>query len=136
MKSISQQNGFTLIELLVVVAIIGILAAIVLGSLSDTRRSAKDAVIKESISEAIKDAALFADANGDWDGFCDDPELVGSGKLADQVVRSGGTFQCGSTAEGFCVSATLNMGVNICSDEYRAIKEGFLCTAADDIVCD
>ncbi len=36
----SHQNGFTLIELLVVIAIVGILAGVVLASLSDVRSSA------------------------------------------------------------------------------------------------
>lgn len=130
------KNGFTLIELLVVVAIIGILASIVLSSLTNARKSAKDAVIKESISEALKSAEIYADKNGDYAGFCDDPEITSGGKLDSQITKNGGSFACGSTVDGFCLSSTLNLGGSICSDGYREIKRGFVCSGASDTVCD
>jgi prepilin-type N-terminal cleavage/methylation domain-containing protein len=47
-------NGFTLLELLVVIAIIGVLATIVMGSLSSSRSKAKDAAIIQGIREFEK----------------------------------------------------------------------------------
>jgi|SRR3989344_3599913 len=58
------RRGFTLIELLVVIAIIGILASIVMVSLSGARGSSKDVSVKQQMSSMRTAAELYYFANG------------------------------------------------------------------------
>lgn len=70
MKRITQY-GFTLIELLVVIAIIGILAAVVLASLSDARDGAQDAGIAQSMANLRSQAELHYNQQGlSYEDFC------------------------------------------------------------------
>lgn len=57
------KEGFTLIELLVVIAIIGFLASIVLASLNQARRKARDARRVSDIHQIQQALELYFDTN-------------------------------------------------------------------------
>lgn len=61
-----KNKGFTLIELLVVIAIIGILASIVLASLSNARDKGKDASVKSQLSSMRAQAELYFTNKGSY----------------------------------------------------------------------
>jgi len=57
------KQGFTLIEILVVIAIIGILAGVIISSLSSARNNARDVALKQAADAFIKQAHLYYNQN-------------------------------------------------------------------------
>jgi prepilin-type N-terminal cleavage/methylation domain-containing protein len=63
MSSHSRTTGFTLIEVLVVISIIGLLAAVVMGSLSSARMKGRDAARIVDVRELKKALEFYYDNN-------------------------------------------------------------------------
>jgi len=118
-----KKKGFTLIELLVVIAIIGILAGIVLVSLSGAQKKAKDGRIMADMNQLRTVASLFYDSAtpNTFTGLDADAD---EGKIADDVAAQGGTYAIWIDTEvvndpagsNYCATATLPGGGVWCVD--------------------
>ena len=140
------KKGFTLIELLVVIAIIGILASIVLVSLSGARDRARDARITSDLGQLRTVATIFQDTNNTYTGLDGDPEEDTLAADIASQMPAGGTYFIGinSDGSGYCAAASLNNGDDWCVDsdlKSERDTDGLVscvaaCVAADTCLCD
>ncbi len=127
----SSKKGFTLIELLVVIAIIGILAGIVLTSLSTARTKAQDAQVISQLGQMRSAAEIYYSGTGGGTYgvvantcstgsslFLDD--TTGMGKLITSTlaIAIAANVDCGVLAGGsaWSVAAKLPGGLWYCVD--------------------
>ena len=97
----NEARGFTLIELLVVIAIIGILASIILASLSTAQAKGRDARRVSDIKQIQLALELYYDANGTYPAniYSGSPSpLVAGGYISSMPYDPRATSPC--TADG------------------------------------
>jgi prepilin-type N-terminal cleavage/methylation domain-containing protein len=94
------KKGFTLIELLVVIAIIGILAALLLPTLSSIQEKASQTKCKANLAQIGKALKLYQEDFGKRTKF---PEQNGNAFIAkvykEKIMREVQVFLCPSTAD-------------------------------------
>ena len=134
-----RKRGFTLIELLVVIAIIGILTAIVLANVQNSRYKAKDASAISSINSIRAVAELFHDSNNNTyaDGttnVCSYADVVSLMNAAKDQTGNNAVCDYDPAGQGYHVYVQLNLGSYYCidSDGFAGIKisaptAGFFC---------
>ena len=136
-------KGFTLVELLVVIAIIGILAAIVLVSLTGATDRAKDARITADLSQVRSKAVLFYADKTSYASTCagdtlDDSDTELKTIENDIMAQLGSTAtttdtKCYSTGAAYCAAARLiTTGKGwFCVDSTGVAGSGYASTSCD-----
>ena len=127
-----KRKGFTLIELLVVIAVIGVLATIVLVSLSAVQDRAKDTRMKASLSQIRSIAEMAATPLGNYADVCVAITADAVYKDLTAMNLDASPF-CDDDNAGWCVHATLNNGETWCVDREKVAQGS--CGGTPAITC-
>jgi len=154
---VNKKRGFTLIELLVVIAIIGILASVVLASLSTARNKGKNASVQGSMNSMRAAMEIYYSNNSNsygtntTAGACTVAGTAGSGfadatsnmsSLTAAIVTASGTnVYCNAAATTWVAAARLPSAsgdnLQFCVDSAGVAKQttGTLAAAHDTTKC-
>ena len=135
----NKETGFTLIELLVVIAIIGILASVVLVSLSSAREKGREAAAAKTLTQIERAIILMYDDTGRYPtGETEQcPALDGSGNEISLNTAASGLSSNGSGWAGwdgpYLELGTDPWGGNYYYDrDYRCTAGALGCNGIDD----
>lgn len=141
-------RGFTLIELLVVLAIIGILLAVVIASVTSTRTKSSDTAVKTQLSNFRSQAELFYTQNGmsyggagdvffhasDYIGTVPPTSFLVDSRIKSIVLTAGKEARIGATPDTavgvvrfnhntWAISTDLKGGGAWCVDSVGAVRD-------------
>lgn len=117
-------KGFTLIELLVVVAIVGIIAAIVVASVTVARTRAAESAIKANLRSLASEAELVYDSAGTYAAINNCHEAGNQfNSFIVAIEQSGATTTCTGDGADWVVSAT-RQGKSWSIDSSSILAEG------------
>lgn len=145
-RSGSKAGGFTLIELLVVVAIIALLIAILLPSLSRAREAGKRTVCGQNLKGITSACKVYAAENKDWwptvptYGYIDTLEATTPGNfMLKPLSTMGGTSELPRDTASDTNATPLGQHVPVSRAMWLLVRRGdvsaksFICPSSDDI---
>lgn len=124
------QRGFTVLELLIVIAIMGILASIVIVSLSDSREESEDAAIMSTLVNMRTDAHVYYETHDDtFSGACSTSHMQAA--YDDVSAMSPGDVVCNNNDQSWLMAADLHsdedgdgMSDYFCVDSAGSAEKG------------